>query len=157
MQSSFRAAMAVGVVAFALPYGATAEQGTLTLAPDGAWARSLNESQLGDMRGGFGGFAFSVFASGRSENLKAVEGGVSVDGEMANGAPQAEVDQRDDGVDIRTQIGEFQGANGIFQINQVPGDFNIVKNDLFIQINLFADGNLPEVFGANFVSPDLQP
>jgi hypothetical protein len=37
---------------------------------------------------------------------------------------------------IQTVIGGFAGATGIFQIAQVPGDFNIVHNNLFVQINL---------------------
>jgi hypothetical protein len=37
-------------------------------------------------------------------------------------------------VKISTSIGNFNGASGIFQIAQVPGNFNVVHNQLFVQI-----------------------
>ena len=49
-------------------------------------------------------------------------------------------------VNIQTHIGEFQGASGIFQIAQVPGNFNVVNQNMFIQINLVEPSSVGQIF-----------
>ena len=48
-------------------------------------------------------------------------------------------------------IGGFNGANGIFQINQVPGSNNIIENNLIINITVITDqqitNSLSEMLG----------
>jgi hypothetical protein len=107
--------------------------GNLRLLPNASWAKPLSDTELDGMRGGIGGMAFSVFFAGFVDRLGNVEG------QLTNGvpAPPPNVNVTPTGdVMIQTVIGGFEGASGIFQIAQVPGDFNIVHNNLFIQINL---------------------
>jgi hypothetical protein len=105
--------------------------GNLMLLPNASWAKPLSDTELDGMRGGIGGLAFSVFFAGFIDHLGNVEG------QLTNGAPSPNVNVAPNGdVMIQTVIGGFAGATGIFQIAQVPGDFNIVHNNLFIQINL---------------------
>ncbi len=53
-----------------------------------------------------------------------------------------------DQVQIQTVIGNFVGTTGVFQIVQVPGNFNIVNANLFVQI-FVNDLNIvpPSIFG----------
>jgi hypothetical protein len=107
--------------------------GNLRLLPSASWAKPLSDTELDGMRGGIGGLAFSVFFTGFVDRLGNVEGqlinGVPASPPNINVAPNGDVM-------VQTVIGGFAGATGIFQIAQVPGDFNIVHNNLFIQINL---------------------
>ncbi|MDX1540048.1 MAG: hypothetical protein R3349_01465 [Geminicoccaceae bacterium] len=133
---------------FAMP--ASAGEGTLDLMPRGAWAEELADGDMAELRGGFGGLAFSVFFSGGFDKLGNAQGQLDVG---SNGAaiPSPEFDLAGDQVNIRTEIGNFQGASGIFQIAQVPGDYNIVNNNLFVQIAVFNSGSFSDVFGARLV------
>ncbi|MGE0748332.1 MAG: hypothetical protein AB7K86_23930, partial [Rhodospirillales bacterium] len=66
-------------------------------------------------------------------------------------APNYSVGNNGD-VQIQTVIGNFQGASGIFQIAQVPGNFNVVNNNLFVQVNILQDASslpsLPSLLNA---------
>lgn len=98
-------------------------------------AVALADDQISAVRGGFGGLDFSVFFSGHVDTLGQVEGQFMAG---SNGLPVPEpVFGISDGqVNIQTHIGDFQGASGIFQIAQVPGNFNVVNQNMFIQINM---------------------
>jgi len=48
-------------------------------------------------------------------------------------------------VQIQTVIGNFQGATGIFQIADVPGNFNVVNNNLFVQLAIFEVTNAADI------------
>ncbi len=112
---------------------ATAEAATMHLAPKGDWAQKLPEQELAELRGGFFGIAFSVFFNGFFDNLGNAQGSLEVDTGGAT-APPPEFSTSDGQVRISTVIGDFQGATGLFQIAQVPGSFNIVNNNLFVQV-----------------------
>ncbi len=109
--------------------------GTLGLAPSASWATPMTDEEMGELRGGFAGLAFSVFFSGTFDSLGNATGTLEVDTTGTFGtAPDPVVTVTDTEVQISTVIGDFQGASGIFQIASVPGSFNIVNNNLFIQI-----------------------
>ncbi len=108
--------------------------GTMGLAPDASWATPMMDEELGELRGGFAGLAFSVFFSGTFDSLGNATGTLEVDTTGNFDAPDPVVTVTDTEVQITTVIGDFQGANGIFQIASVPGSFNVVNNNLFIQI-----------------------
>lgn len=129
------AAMAVLVLTAAPPALA---QGNLALMPNAAWAKPLSDSEMGDLRGGFDGLAFSVFFTGSIDSLGNTS---TTSGTGTTGAPPPDVTVSDGTVRISSLVGNFQGANGIFQIAQVPGNFNIVNNNLFVQVALITVSN----------------
>ena len=122
------------------------ERGTLGKAPGTSWATPVSDRELGNMRGGFGGLAFSVAFTGTVDNVGNVQGFLAVDPGATQSAPPPTFSTSGGQVNIQTSIGDFQGASGIFQITQVPGSFNVVNNNLFIQIavvNLVNTSTLP--------------
>lgn len=122
-------------------WSTVAAAGTLDLIPDEAWARPLSNAEMADLRGGFRGIAFSAFVT--VENLT-----TDLSGTLSTGAPPPSVTATNDQVQIQTVVGNFVGTSGIFQIAQVPGDFNIVNNNLFVQI-FVGELNVPapSIFG----------
>lgn len=124
--------------------------GTLGLAPIGDWAQAISDAEMADLRGGFGGLAFSVFFSGGFDKIGNAQGQLDV-GTNGLAVPPPEYALAGDQVSIRTEIGNFQGASGIFQIAQVPGDYNIVNNNLFVQIAVFNNASFTDVFNARLV------
>lgn len=130
-------ALVSAIVAFPLPTVA----GTLSLMPEQSWAKLMTESEISELRGGFRGIAFSAFVT--VENLQG-----DLNGTINTSAPPPLITVNNDQVQIQTVVGNFVGTSGIFQIAQVPGNFNIVNNNLFIQIFV---GDLavapPSIFG----------
>ena len=122
------------------------ERGTLGKIPGASWATPVSDRELGNMRGGFGGLAFSVAFTGTVDNVGNVQGFLSVDPGATQNAPPPTFSNSNGQVNIQTSIGNFEGASGIFQITQVPGSFNVVNNNLFIQIavvNLVNTSTIP--------------
>jgi hypothetical protein len=103
----------------------------------------LTDDELSELRGGFNGMAFNVAFSGFVDKLGNGSGSLAVgqNGAIAPGPPP-DVSVKNGEVAISTHIGNFQGANGIFQIAQVPGNYNVVNNNLYVQIAMI---NLPDV------------
>lgn len=117
---------------------ACAQSGNLAMMPNAAWATPLSDSEMGELRGGFDGLAFSVFFTGSIDSLGNT---TSSTGTTTTGAPPPNVTVSDGTVRISSLVGNFQGANGIFQIAQVPGSFNVVNNNLFVQVALISVTN----------------
>lgn len=117
----------------------------------------LTDNELSELRGGFNGLAFNVAFSGFVDKLGNGSGSLAVgqNGAIAPGPPP-DVSIKNGEVAISTHIGNFQGANGIFQIAQVPGNYNVVNNNLYVQIAMI---NLTDVgaqlpnFASMFGSP----
>lgn len=95
----------------------------------------LTDDELSELRGGFNGMAFNVAFSGFVDKVGNGSGSLAVgqNGTIAPGPPP-DVSVKNGEVAISTHIGNFQGANGIFQIAQVPGNYNVVNNNLYVQI-----------------------
>lgn len=125
----------MGLLASASP--ALADGGTLGKGPGAEWATPMSERELQGIRGGMFGVAFSLFFEGFVGDRSNVTGALINDPSGSTGlAPPPEFSVDDEGVTVRTALGSFNGANGIFQVNQVPGNFNVVHNNLFIQITM---------------------
>ena len=125
------------ILAFPLPTVA----GTLDLMPRQSWAKPLTESEMSELRGGFRGIAFSAFVT--VENLQN-----DLTGTINASAEPPIITTNNDQVQIQTVVGNFVGTHGIFQIAQVPGNFNIVNNNLFVQIFVGdLDVAAPSIFG----------
>jgi len=138
----------------------SAGEGTLALMSGEEWGTPLSDAEMEGIRGGFNGVAFSVFFTGFFDKVGKASGNLFVNTPfpLATPPPPAAVAASpppvpapiaastpipapsptigvDEGqIRIMTSIGDFKGANGIFQITQVPGSFNVVNNQLFVQI-----------------------
>jgi hypothetical protein len=133
--------LAIGVSA--LPLRAGAGNGTLDLAPEADWAVPISDSEMAEMRGGLGGLAFNIAFTGYIDDLGNVDGNFQFgpEGVVPVGPPDFDFSNGD--ALISTQIGDFQGFEGIAQIQLVPGNFNFVQQNLFVQVvvvNGAADG-----------------
>ena len=121
------------------------------------WGMPLTDAELADLRGGFNSLAFNVAFSGYIDKLGNASGNLTVgqNGAIVPGVPPA-VNVSDGQVRISTTIGNFEGASGIFQIAQVPGNFNVVNNNLYVQIatiNLIEPGTQLPNFASLFAQP----
>jgi len=125
------------------------EPGTLHAFPASDWALALSDQELGEIRGGITGVSFEVFAIWFAEvsSLDDPTNGLILDPVIAGSV--GDVSQpfgiNNGEVNLITEIGDFNGGSGIFQIVQVPGSNNIINNNLFINITLdgAAIGQLP--------------
>jgi hypothetical protein len=125
---------------------AFAQSGNLSAMPIAAWAKPLSDSEMSKLRGGFDGIAFSAFFTGTVDSLGNASGNLS-SGITTGNTPPPSVTTSDGNVSISTVVGNFQGANGIFQIAQVPGSFNVVNNNLFIQVAIINVTNQSQLTG----------
>ncbi|MBM3486025.1 MAG: hypothetical protein FJX67_05255 [Alphaproteobacteria bacterium] len=116
-----------------------------SLTPRTSWATEVDESVLAGKRGAFNGISFSVLFNGTFDRNGAATGNLAVNNSGGSGtttAPSPNVNVGNNGdVQIQTVIRNFQGATGIFQIAQVPGSFNVVNNNLFVQVNILNDAS----------------
>lgn len=102
--------------------------GTLDAMPDEAWAKPLTNEEMSELRGGFRGISFSAFLTASIENRTGDLSG------SFDTAPPPSVTLEGNTASVQTVIGNFVGTTGIVQAIQVPGSFNIVNNNLFVQI-----------------------
>jgi hypothetical protein len=131
------------LVLLAMVGPAVAGQGTLYTADLAAFGPPLAEEALAQIRGGFQGMAFSVFFSTFVANTTSDLAGFLAVNTSTPPAPGGvggtDTTVTNGGVQVRVAaiVGTaFQGASGIFQITQVPGNNNIVIPTLNIQIVL---------------------
>ncbi len=123
----------VALLVFASPVAAA--NGTFGLFHAQQWGPPLSEAELGSMRGGYNGLAFSVFFTGFFDNLGNTAGNLVVnDGGATTPVPEPTFTAESGQVRMSAAVGDFGGARGIFQIAQVPGSYNVVYNNLFVQI-----------------------
>ena len=110
------------------------------LADVAAWAEPLNDTEMGELRGGFAGFAFNVIMSGTIAEL--TDTGTS----GVTNAPAPNVTTGNGLVNIQTAIGSFNGASGVFQIaNLENSSFNVINQNLFVQIALIDVANTASI------------
>jgi hypothetical protein len=128
------------VLALGLVFGpATAmAEGNLDLMPNAKWATRLTDQEMSKLRGGLGGVSFGITFLGFIEQLGAVNGTFDVSSAGVTPADQPVFDTTTlpNGTLVSTQVGSFQGFNGVAQLAIVPGDNNFVQNNLFIQVNI---------------------
>ena len=99
---------------------------------------SIADDDLGDMRGGFGGIAFSVIFGGSIANTAA-------DSSLPNGLEVAQSDNNR--VAITGALGSFAGANGAFQLTNIEGDNNVVNQSLTINVAII-NGAAPDALSS---------
>ncbi|MGH6751357.1 MAG: hypothetical protein ACREDP_04245 [Bradyrhizobium sp.] len=113
-----------------------------TLTQMAAWAKPLNDQEMGDLRGGFGGLAFNVVFGGTIEHL--ADPGTGANG--VTGAPDPTVTQSNGMVNIQTAVGSFNGASGVFQIaNLDHSNFNVINQNLFVQVAIIDVANAASI------------
>ncbi|MBX6421977.1 hypothetical protein [Thermosulfurimonas sp. F29] len=138
-----------------LGWGSTVLAGSIPFTKQGlqALGTSVSEPSLKELRGGYQGFYFEVIFSGFWDSTGQQWAEIKVNTGMArdsariiagNESPERgslsnEVAASPGTSSIQTKavLGNFKGGSGIFQINQVPGSGNIVRNHLTINIAIF--------------------
>ena len=121
-------------------------------SPSGVSAQDLkflgNEminSELDQVRGGFSGFYFGVSFTGYFDTLGNISGSLTYNGgvsEQLSDSPDLPTSYGDtasitgDGVAIRAYVGNIEGASGIFQIIQSPGSYNVLQNNMIVQLTI---------------------
>ena len=139
----------------------------------------LTDEELNQIRGGLGSISFGISFSGIFDKLgnlsgKIFSGNDNVPQELIeaaisqSGLNDAGPDSTDtvpqgtlietaevDGANISAYVGNFDGASGIFQISQSPGSYNVITNNMTINISIYnfasetqASGLLPRFFDA---------
>lgn len=135
---SFAAAAALTFLAFIVPAHAAEKRGTLHLLPSGTWAKAVPEKALGKLRGGFRGLAFSAVFTAFVENRNGdLSGSASTGGA---GTPPATTTNQNGQVSISTNVNFSGNLSGIFNIVQVPGNYNVVNSQLNVNIALINIG-----------------
>ena len=119
---------------------------------------ALEESQMEDLRGGYLGFYFSITFSGfwdtqgnQWSNI-GYEAGIGEDGQSgqitltagetstsSGGTTNSGDSTTGDNPQFTTTaiLGGFNGGQGLFQVNQVPGSNNIVHNGLILNLTIY--------------------
>ena len=91
---------------------------------------------MGELRGGFAGFAFNVIMSGTIAQLADDPTGATTTGLPPN------VSISDGMVNVQTAVGSFNGASGVFQIaNLENSSFNVINQNMFVQIAIIDVAN----------------
>lgn len=126
----------VGLLASVSP--ALADGGTLGKGPGAEWATPMSDYELHGVRGGAFGLAFSLSFDGSVVNPNDVSGALTMN---SGGTPLVDVSVQGREASVRTVVGNLGGASGIFQINQAPGNSNVLHNNLFLQITLITVPN----------------
>ncbi|MFZ5790969.1 MAG: hypothetical protein ACOY3L_09745 [Pseudomonadota bacterium] len=125
----------------AAPAGAAEMKALAALTEIKAWATPLDDKEMGELRGGFAGFAFNVIMSGTIDRLAS-----SSSGPVTTGVNDPTVTVQDGMVNIQTAIGSFNGASGVFQLaNLEHSSFNVVNQNLFVQIALIDVANTADI------------
>ncbi len=107
----------------------------------------LSDQELDEMRGGYSGIHFGIQFSGYWDKLGNVSG--SLVGRVPSSLPsppdlpnlRGEAVAREplalgDRAVVQAYVGNFRGATGIFQISQSPGNYNVIHNNLILNITM---------------------
>ena len=113
--------------------------------PDGlltemtAWAEPLSDKEMGELRGGYAGFAFNLIVNGTIAEL--ANPGANVTSSLP---PNVTVSEGM--INIDTAVGSFNGASGIFQIaNLENSSFNVINQNLFLQVAIIDVANAASI------------
>jgi hypothetical protein len=103
----------------------------------------LTDNELDQYRGGYAGFYFGISFTGFLSNQGMASGSIGFGGQIVNDpnfqlppGGQFSGGVTGDGVSIQAFVGNFSGASGIFQIIQSPGSYNVIQNNLLVQITM---------------------
>jgi len=124
---------------------------TISWSADKGFGVQLADQELDQMRGGYSGFSFGVHFTGYWDTLGNASGSLVYDG----GAPTSLPSSPDlttpgdataqmplgNGAVVQAYVGNFNGASGIFQISQSPGSYNVIQNNLTVQIMMIHVAN----------------
>jgi hypothetical protein len=109
----------------------------------------LTDSELDQLRGGYAGFYFGVSFTGYWSSPGMASGSLGYSGSIVSepnyqlppGSLPAGGTTTGDGVSIQAYVGNFGGASGIFQLIQSPGSYNVIQNNLIVQITMITVQN----------------
>lgn len=115
--------------------GMAAEKAVPELAALGGEAEPLTSGEMAGLRGGYNGLAFRVVFEGFVDSNGNQDYTLNT---TDSSTPQSDVTvtQGDGQVSLTASVGGFAGASGVFQVTQIPGSFNVVRNNLYVQLFL---------------------
>ena len=93
-------------------------------------AELVPDAHLAELRGGVGGVKFSVYFAGemdRATSNGSIPEGMTVD------------TSQNDSVQITSGLGNFGGANGVFQLTEVNGSMNVINNTMVVNVAIVND------------------
>lgn len=120
---------------------------SVVFGSEAVWARPMEDHELADMRGGFGGLLFSVFFNGSIENTATGSG--LTETTIPEGMT---LSVSENTAQIVGGLGNFGNANGVFQFTSVEGSMNVVNNTMTINVAIMDD---PANQLGNFLSSGL--
>ncbi len=131
-----------GMSGLASAGGAEPGGGTLAMIADLDWAEPLEDSEMAELRGGFGGFSFSLYFAGNVDSLGTTVGNISINSDGVSALP-AGADLNDlvgnetgGQVFFENLAGSFQNFNGMAQSLNVIGNNINVQQQMLLQLNI---------------------
>ena len=116
--------------------------GTLAMIADLEGAELLEDSEMAELRGGFGGFAFSLYFAGKVDNLGTTVGNIAINsdgvGPLPAGTSLNDLVGNETGgqVFFENLAGSFSNFNGMAQSLNVIGNNINVQQQMLLQLNI---------------------
>ena len=116
--------------------------GTMAALPGLDWAEPLEDEEMAELRGGFGGFSFSLYFAGQVDNLGSTVGNISINSNGVQALPVGTdlndlVGNETGGqVFFENLAGSFSNFNGVAQSLNVIGNNNTVQQQMLLQLNI---------------------
>jgi hypothetical protein len=132
-QSWARSVLASALFASVAIFPATMARADSSLASAfeaGANFEAMDDNDMSKARGGYRGVSFGVYFNGSvssAGNTGELPAGMSV------------TQDGDNRVQLQATLGDFGGANGLFQFTNVVGDMNVVNNSIVINVMIVPD------------------
>jgi hypothetical protein len=136
MKKFLSAAAIAGVIVSASP-ALSDGSGTMDLMPTGEWAKVMPDKELAETRGGFFSLAFSAMFTVFVENGGNAVANVTAGGAGVSLPSSTQIGVQNGQVQVTAFVGNIQNVQGILNIVQVPGSFNVVNTQLTVQISIF--------------------
>ncbi len=116
--------------------------GTLAMVADLDWGEPLKDEEMAEMRGGFGGFSFSLYFAGQVDSLGTTVGNIAINSNGVSALP-AGTDLNDlvgdpagGTVFFENLAGSFENFSGMAQSLSVIGNNIAVQQQMLLQLNI---------------------
>lgn len=130
---SVSAAILLSMASMAL---AETPRGTESLMPKGEWAAAVSDEQLGTMRGGFQGLAFSMNISFFADNTATSSGTVGTTPPLTPTGEPINTTIQNGQITMSTFVGNLGNVSGFININSIVGNFNVLHSHITLNVAL---------------------
>ena len=116
-------------------------RGNLAMMANLDWAERLEESEMADLRGGFGGYSFSLYWAGNVDQLGPNFGNLTVNGNGVTALPGGNLnnlvgDSAGGQVFFESLAGSFSNFNGAAQSLNIIGNNIIAQQTMLLNLNI---------------------